>query len=124
MKRKRENYCSRLYKKERKKYYAKLDLKNITDNNKFWRTTKPFLTDKGVNSNKITLIENENILSTDGEVAETLNSFFSDATKSLDIIENSYILNDTFELTDPIDIALKKFKSHPSILEIRKKVSV
>ena len=40
--RKQKNYCSRLYKKERKKYYAKLDLKNITENNKFWRTVKPF----------------------------------------------------------------------------------
>ena len=28
--RKQRNYCSRLYKKERKKYYANLDLKNIT----------------------------------------------------------------------------------------------
>ena len=81
--RKQKNYCTRLYKKERKKYYSKLDLKNITDNNRFWRTIKPFLTDKGVNSNKITLIENDKILSVDGDVAGTLNSFFSDATKSI-----------------------------------------
>ena len=33
---KQRNYCSRLYKKERKKYYDNLDLKNITDNKKFW----------------------------------------------------------------------------------------
>ena len=48
--RKHKNYCSRLYKKERKKYYAKLDLKNITDSKRFWNTIKPFLTGKGVNS--------------------------------------------------------------------------
>lgn len=39
---KQKKYCSRLYKKERKKYYAKLDSKKITDNKKFWGTMKPF----------------------------------------------------------------------------------
>ena len=50
-----KNYCSRLYKKERKSYYTNLDFKNITDNKRFWKTMMPFLTDKGVNSQKITL---------------------------------------------------------------------
>ena len=57
--RKHKNYCSTLYKKERKSYYAKLDLKNITDSKRFWNTIKPFLTDKGV-----TLSESNQILST------------------------------------------------------------
>ena len=34
--RKHKNYCSKLYKKERKKYYENLDNKNITDNKKFF----------------------------------------------------------------------------------------
>ena len=37
---------------------------------------KPFLTNKGVNGEKITLIESECILSVDVDVAEILNSFF------------------------------------------------
>ena len=37
----KKNFCSRLYKKERKKYYANLDIRNITDNKKFWKTVKP-----------------------------------------------------------------------------------
>ena len=70
--RKQSNFCTRLYKKERKKYYTR-----------FWKTMKPFLTGKGINSDKITLIENDNILDEDGEVAEILNNFFSDAPKTL-----------------------------------------
>ena len=116
--RKQKNYCSRLYKIERKRYYSNLNLKTITDNKRFFKTMKPFLTKKGVNSGKITLIENESILSADGDVAEFLNSFSSDATKSLGINENQYILNDTLHIVDSIDIALKKFESHPSILKI------
>ena len=57
-------------------------------------------------------------------VAETLNSFFSDAPRNLDIEENPYLLNPTEGLTDPIDIALRKFESHPSILKIKENVSM
>ena len=39
---KQRNLCSKLYKKERKKYYKMLDLKNATDNKEFWKTVKPF----------------------------------------------------------------------------------
>ena len=43
---KQKNYCSRLYKKERKRYYTNLDVRNVTDNKTFWRTMKPFFSDK------------------------------------------------------------------------------
>ena len=39
------NFCSKLYKKESKKYES-LDLKNVTDNKGFWKTVKPFLSYK------------------------------------------------------------------------------
>ena len=34
---KQKNYCSRLYKKERKKFYETLDKKNITDSKNIWK---------------------------------------------------------------------------------------
>ena len=77
------------------------------------------MTNKGQLSNKITLIESDAILTEDDKVAETLNSFFSEAPGSLDIIENRYILNKTEGLNNPIDIALKIFEHHPSILKIK-----
>ena len=70
---KTKNFCSRLYKKERKKY---LDLKKITDCKKFWKTTKPFFSDKGMNGNNIALIEGEEIYQEDHEVAKILADFF------------------------------------------------
>ena len=121
--RKQRNLCCKLYKKERRKYYSNLDPSNFTDNKMFWKAVKPFLTDKGTTSRKITLIESGEILTEDVKVAETLNSFFSDAPKKLNITVNQYLLNSTDWLNDPVDIALKKFDSHPSILQIRKYVS-
>ena len=44
---KQKNYCNRLYKRERRDFYNRLDLKNITDNIKFWDTMKPLFSDKG-----------------------------------------------------------------------------
>ena len=68
---KHNNYCNRWYKKERKKYYSNINLQNITENKLFWKTVKPFLTDKGTNINNITLIEKDEIISNDVDVADT-----------------------------------------------------
>ena len=40
---KQRDFCSKLHKKERRKYYEKLDLNKFTDNKEFWKTIKPFL---------------------------------------------------------------------------------
>ena len=42
----------------------------------FWKTVKPFLSDKIVSKEQITLVENKEIISEDRDVAQTLNSFF------------------------------------------------
>ena len=55
--RKQKFFCSRLYKKERKKYYANLDIRNITDNKKFWKTVKPLFSEKAQNFQKITIVK-------------------------------------------------------------------
>ena len=108
---KQRNYCSRLYKKERKKYYNNLNINKITDNKQFWQTVKPLLSEKGTRFAHINL------------VAQTLNNFFENAVKSLGIKENQYILSNTGESADPVDIALNKFEHHPSILAIKENIS-
>ena len=62
---KHKNFCSKLYKKERKKFYSQLDIKNITDNKLFWKTMKPFLSDKCTYASKISLVHNDNVISDD-----------------------------------------------------------
>ena len=78
---KQRNFCSKLYKKERKKFYDNLDIKNITDNKKSWKTLKPLLCDKAkCGSSKINLVENDEILSTDKGIAEAFNNCYSNAS--------------------------------------------
>ena len=62
------------------------------------------------------------IISEDKKVAEKLSSYFENAVKSLEIIENKEILTPVNIMEDPIDIAIKKYKIHPSVLIIKEKV--
>ena len=70
------NYCISLLKKTKKEYFGNLNEKNVCDNKMFWKTVKPFLSDKIVSKEQITLVENKEIISEDRDVAQTLNSFF------------------------------------------------
>ena len=79
---KQRNYCSRLYKKERKKYYNNLNNNKITDNKLFWKRVKPLLPEKGTRFANINLVDKVNIISEDRDVAETLNNFFEKDVKS------------------------------------------
>ena len=119
---KQKNFVSRLYKKERRKFYNNLDLNFFTDNKKFWRTVKPFLSDRGIRSKKINLKEGNKIVSEDKEVADILNTYFSGSVDSLDIEKNSFIVNSADHIVDPIERAIFKYNNHPSILKIRARV--
>ena len=117
------NYCTRLFKKEKKLYYNNLDTKSITDNKKFWKTVKPLFSDKHFSNNKITLVEGDDIISADSEVAETFNNFFTNAAGNLNIegFETDYDVNPDL---DKISNIIEKFKIHPSILKIKENVKV
>ena len=118
---KQKNYTNRLLKMEKKRYFANLDLNNYTDNKKFWQTVKPLFSG-GNGVQKITLVENDEVITDDKKIAETFNDFFVNAVSTLDLKENNAIMNDTDHLLDPVKKALFKFKDHPSILEIRKNI--
>ena len=114
---KHKNFCSKLYKKERKKFYTKLNTKNVTDNKLFWRTVKPFLSDKTPTNSNITLINGDEIVSEDKTVSEKLNNFFNNAVDDLGITESNFV-NYTNGILDPVERAIKKFEDHPSIKTI------
>ena len=121
---KQKNYCNRLYKRERRDFYNRLDLKNITDNIKFWDTMKPLFSDKGGIRDKIVLIEEGEIISDAIEVAENFNAYFSGTADSLGITENKLLLNPVMEIDLDVEKCIKKFESHPSIISIKRNVQV
>ena len=123
--RKQKNYCSRLHKKECKTFFNNLKVSNITDNKTFWKNIQPISSENRKVANKITLVgNNENMISDDKLVSEELNNFFENATKTLNIIGNSYLTNNANEVLDPVDKSIFKYKNHPSILTIKNSLGV
>ena len=62
---KQRNYCVSLVRKSKKLYYSNLDEKKVTDNKTFWKTIKPFLSKKIVSREKVTLMEEDEIVESD-----------------------------------------------------------
>ena len=119
-----KNFCSRLYKKERKRYYINLDVKKVSDNKSFWKTIKPFLSDKGTGKDNITLIEGDKIVQDDTEIAEIMNECFGNAVASLNLdIPIEYTNNEQVDMGDPIENIVLKYSNHPSIKLINKNVA-
>ena len=55
--------------------------------------------------------------------AKELNTFLKNAVSTLDINENSSIINQNFQnVDDQVDRTIKMYKYHPSIIFINKKV--
>ena len=82
--------------KRKKKYFNNLDLNKINNNKQlFLKTVKSLLSEKGVNTTKIYLV---------------------DGGKTED--------KETESLEDPFEIPIKTFESHPSIISIKETINI
>ena len=70
------NFCVNLYRKTKKHYYKNLNLKNMNDGKAFWKNVKPYFSNKGSSSNKISLLENDSIITDEKTIAKTMNNYF------------------------------------------------
>jgi hypothetical protein len=99
----------------------------LKDNKKFWDVVKPKFTGKSKLKSKISLIENDEIVSDEQKVAEILNNNFVDAVPNLGI-EVHYVENvhesPNANIEEKIDAIIDRYKSHPSIVMIGSKVKV
>ena len=111
---KQRNFCVTLLRRTKKEYFQNLNVKDLSDNKKFWKTIKPYFSNKGLNSNKMLLKEKGELVSDEKQLASIMNKFFINITKSLKLKEDlgspPVTLNDILE----------KFIFHPSIDKIRK----
>ena len=73
---------------------------------------KHFFSDNGIKKKKFTLIGNEKIITSDYEIAETLNRYFGNAVRKLHVSLGN--------IKDPIQAAISKYADHPSIVNINK----
>ena len=115
---KQQNYCVSLLRKSKKEYYSNLDVKNITDNKTFWKTVKPFLSDKVISTEKITLIENDTIVKIDNDTIRALNTFFSNIVRDLKIPDYKNCDPMAENIQELVIKEIVKYRNHPRILTI------
>ena len=117
---KQRSYCVHLFKREKKTYYENLDTKKYT-NNTFWKAIKPLFSEKQIYHNKITLVDNEKIISNDAHLADTFNTYFSNIVAELN--NNGYEAEDDhLPKNDYISNIIYKYRNHPIIHKIKEKV--
>ena len=115
---KQQNFCVSLLRKTKKDYYGHLNEKDVIDNKKFWKTVKPLFSDKVKSSEKITLVHEGKIVTTDDENGKILNSLFSNVVKHLKIPEFKDVDFSAECIPHPALKAIMKFRKHPSVSAI------
>ena len=80
---------SNILKSTKKTFFETLNISEITDNRKFWKTVKPFLTDKCKTTNNIILTEEDETLNDNKKISNTFNEYFANITKGLNLREST-----------------------------------
>ena len=57
-------------------------------------------------------------------MSEEFSTFFEDAVRLLNVKPDEYYLSDTENVSDPAEIAIRKFENHPSVPAIKYNISV
>ena len=88
-----------------------MNIKQVSDNKLFWKSIKPFFSDKRPSSSTITLVEGNDIVRNKEEIADIMNDYFINVTRTLNL--NKYFSTSN---SDP-----SKLGSHISINLVHEK---
>ena len=70
------NFCVNLLRKTKRQHFNKINIKNIANNRNFWKSIKPHFSAKGSISSKITLVENDTIITNDRYLSKRMKNFY------------------------------------------------
>ena len=90
---KQHKFCVNLLRKTKKEYFENINVKDTNNNKKFWKKIKPFFSNKGLNTNKLMIIEKNNLISEESIVANTMNQYFTSITKELNLKKSPQLKN-------------------------------
>ena len=93
-----------LLRKTKKEYFENINVKDTHDNRKFWMTIKPFFSNKGLNTNKLMIIEKNNLISKESVLANMKNQYFTSIPKQPNLKKD-------ITICDHIHIIIEKIKS-------------
>ena len=118
-----KNKYANLTKTAKKQYFAKSAENQPLTNKNFWNSISPFLTNKNVrNDDVITLNKKGQLINDELEVAETLNSHYTNIVKTTCGEPPQALGNPKDGANDiaSVDAIINNYKIHPSINQIIK----
>ena len=117
---KQRNYVTSLNRKAQKSYFKDLNPNEIKSSKTFFKTFKPYFSNKYTHAEKLLLVQNNDIISDDQSIAEHFNNYFVHITDALDIKE--WPTNAQIESIENQPLkAILKYSNHPSIKIINEK---
>ena len=113
------NFCVNILKKAKKDHFANLDVNSVLDNRKFWQNIKSLFSNKVKAKTTIKLIE---MIDNEIKIAKIFNEYFVNTVKNLRILIEKENVTFTENNLSEVEIALNKYKNHPSINAITKRM--
>ena len=113
---KQRNFCVSQVRRAKQDYFQNINENHISDNKKFWKTVKPYFSNKHSSNERITLLNNGKIISKDDELAHAFNDFFANIVKKLNLPDPPA---STTNIKNPIYKSIAMFEHHPSIKAIK-----
>ena len=110
----------KLLRKSKKEFYNNHNVKYITENKLFWKTVKPSFTDKTLKDERISLVENNKVVSDESKLVEIFGKYFANIVQNLGIDGLTNISSDNETVT--IRKAIETYQNHPSIKVIRENI--
>ena len=104
---KQRNFCMKLLRKTKQDYFNNIDIKNVNNTKKFWKTIKTYFSNKGLNSNKIFLSETGRLTKDPVAIATTMNDYFVNIAQTIGLKQFQF------------DDANNLFEDHTSIIRIK-----
>ena len=99
---KQHNICVKMVKKAKKERFQNINLSEITDNKKFWKTVSPLFRNKVKTNQKINLIEKNILVTSDVEIAKIFKEYFDEIVPKLNIIQNECYIRKTGNVEDTV----------------------
>ena len=121
------NKCVLIRKKSIKQYFSNITSKGIVTNREFWKTMKPFLTNKGCLDNCDIMLRGDNKMITDDKcLAKLFNEHYINIVERSSGSKPEKIVchNEDFDKRIVLHNIIKKYENHSSIIKIKNFMSV
>ena len=120
---KQRNFCVKLHRETKEKYFSDINVKSISDNKKLWKTIKSFFSNRSLNTNNMMLVESNEIVREEEIIVNIMNNYFTNITTHLklkltkiDPKANLESIIDTFQNYESVQrIKLANFHSKSSL---------